>query len=481
MHNKTLLIGLDGIPASLFNPLYDDGELPHLRAAFEGGLRVRRLVATFPTDSMTCMPLMFQGRRVADLDPIAQLYYERRTERYHFAWDFAPFLLGRNQVAFPSSVLHDSRRSLVIGIREAQDASAYVPPFYFICGSFLTPLAPRFDTLVLRALPRLLARFDVVAYWTASCDHTAHSYGRQAMANALRQFDRKFGRLIAALPQDTTLLLLSDHGNGPVRVLTSWPRRDRDNPGGCVVKQFVLTTCAGKRLIGKAMAAHPEVRRVLQQGTLVIIAGTTNGYVAEEVLGALGQADGFSREGFRRGITVAPGSKAAKAEFPGDVIVRDGVWLRGKTIVDVANDLQSGDVVLKGANAFDASGHPAVQIGHPQGGTIMAALAAVIGRRVQLLVPVGLEKRVLEDVEVLAQRCNAPGGQGPRLLPIPARAFTELDAIHLLTGAQACLLAAGGVYGAEGSAWLGIDGTEAQVEAAAELIRSLAHEPPCQV
>jgi hypothetical protein len=162
------------------------------------------------------MPLMFQGRRVADLDPITQLYYERRTERYHFAWDFAPFLRGGSRVAFPPSALRGPRRSLVIGIREAQDASVYIPPFYFICGSFLTPLAPRFDTLVLKALPRLLARFDVVAYWTASCDHTAHSYGRQAMASALRQFDHKFGLLMATLPQETTLLLLSDHGNGPV-------------------------------------------------------------------------------------------------------------------------------------------------------------------------------------------------------------------------------------------------------------------------
>ena len=247
------------------------------------------------------------------------------------------------------------------------------------------------------------------------------------------------------------------------------------------MKQFLLTTCAGKRLIGKAMAVHPDVQRVLKQGTLAIIAGTTNGYVAEEVLKALGQAEGFTREGFRRGITVAPGSKAASAEFPGDVIVRDGVWLRDKTIMDVADGLQGGDVVLKGANAFDASGHPAVQIGHPQGGTIMAALAAVIGRRVQLLVPVGLEKRVLEDVETLAQRCNAPGGQGPRLLPIPARAFTELDAIALLTGARACLLAGGGVYGAEGSSWLGVEGDEAQVEATAELIRALVREPACRV
>ena len=247
------------------------------------------------------------------------------------------------------------------------------------------------------------------------------------------------------------------------------------------MKQFCVTTSAGKRLIGKAMAAHPDIRAVLAKGTLVIVAGTTNGYVAEEVLASLGQAQGFSRLGFRRGITVAPGAKAADADLEGDVILVDGQWQKGKTIQDVTDDLKEGDIILKGANAFDARGQPAVQIGHPKGGTVLAALPAVIGRRVRLIVPVGLEKRVLEDVTVLAQRCNAPGTDGPRLLPLPGEVFTELDAIRLLTGAQACLLAAGGIYGAEGSMWLGVGGTEDQVHAAAELIRSVAHEPPCTV
>ena len=54
------------------------------------------------------------------------------------------------------------------------------------------------------------------------------------------------------------------------------------------MKQFCVTTSAGKRLIGKAMVAHPDIRNVLEKGTLVIIAGTTNGYVAEEILSSLG-------------------------------------------------------------------------------------------------------------------------------------------------------------------------------------------------
>ena len=246
------------------------------------------------------------------------------------------------------------------------------------------------------------------------------------------------------------------------------------------MKQFCVTTSAGKRLIGKAMAAHPDIRSVLSKGPLVIVAGTTNGYVAEEILASLGQAEGFSRIGFRRGITVAPGAKAADAELQGDVILVDGQWQRGKTIQDVTDELKEGDIILKGANAFDAHGQPAVQIGHPKGGTVLAALPAVIGRRVRLIVPVGLEKRVLEDVTVLAQRCNAPGTDGPRLLPLPGEVFTELDAIRLLTGAQACLLAAGGIYGAEGALWLGVSGTDEQIRTAAELIRSVAHEPPCR-
>ena len=212
------------------------------------------------------------------------------------------------------------------------------------------------------------------------------------------------------------------------------------------MNQFCVTTAMGKRLIGQGMARHPEVQQALDGGTLVIIAGTTNGYVAEEVLASIGQAEGFSRVGFRRGVTVAPGAKLPKVEFPGDVVIVDGKWQPGQTIFDVAEDLRAGDLVLKGANAVDPGGVPAVQILHPQGGTIVAAVAALIGRRVGLIAPVGVEKRVSESVHVLSQRCNAPGAKGARLFPFPGRVFTELDAINLLTGAEATLLACGSVW-----------------------------------
>jgi len=251
------------------------------------------------------------------------------------------------------------------------------------------------------------------------------------------------------------------------------------------MRQFIITPAMGKRLIGKAMAVHPAVEEVLKKGTLAIIAGTTNGYVAEEILADTGQSEGFSRAGFRRGVVVPPGSgsPAPEVEFAGDVVLIDGVWQRGKTIFDVADELGAGDVILKGANALDLRAErAAILVGDRQAGTAGAAIRAVYGRRVRLIVPVGLEKIVAEDLDDLAELLNSPAGQGPRLMPLPGEVFTELDAIELLTGAwSARLVAGGGVYGAEGAAWVVVTGEPEQLQAAEKLIKSVADEPPCRV
>ncbi len=246
------------------------------------------------------------------------------------------------------------------------------------------------------------------------------------------------------------------------------------------MRQLCITPVMGKRLIGKGMAQHPHVQAILN-GKLVVIAGTTNGYVAEEILSALGQAEGFTRKGFRRGVTVAPGSRLPDLELPGDVVIVDGKWQRGKTIFDVADDLRAGDVVLKGANASRSLRAGSRPDRPSQAGTVHAALAAVYGRRARLIIPVGLEKRVTDDVVELARLINAPEATGPRLYPIYGELFTELDAIALLTGAYAQLIAGGGIYGAEGSAWIAVTGSDEQEEAAVALVHSVRDEPPCEV
>jgi hypothetical protein len=56
-----------------------------------------------------------------------------------------------------------------------------------------------------------------------------------------------------------------------------------------------------------------------------------------------------------------------------------------------------------------------------------------------------------------------------------------LDAIELLTGAEAVLTASGGVYGAEGAVWLAISGSEEQLAAVSELVAAITAEPACEV
>ncbi len=251
------------------------------------------------------------------------------------------------------------------------------------------------------------------------------------------------------------------------------------------MKQFVLTPATGKRLIARALAVYPSVQAAIKSGTVVIIAGTTNGYVAEEILQTIGQAGGFSRKRFFRGVvlpswrpTAASGRLQDESGFPGDVVIVNGVWQKGKTIFDVVDDLKEGDVILKGANALDLTRRQAaILIGLADGGTIGAALRAVVGRRVRLILPVGLEKRVYCDLMDLAAKLNAPGTSGPRLLPVPGEVFTEIDAISFLTGAKAELIAAGGVCGAEGSVRLAVYGNTEQMEAAEDLMRSVSLEP----
>ncbi|MCW4014802.1 MAG: hypothetical protein NWF06_00350 [Candidatus Bathyarchaeota archaeon] len=250
------------------------------------------------------------------------------------------------------------------------------------------------------------------------------------------------------------------------------------------MKQLTFTPSAGKRLIAKALAANPQVLSTLKKGTLAIIAGTTNGYVAEEILKHL-DIKGFSKTHFFRGITLPPsgtvtteGRLEDESKFPGDVIITDGVWQKGKTIGDVVDSLKEGDVILKGANALDMKRkQAAVLIGHPKAGTIALAMQAVAGRRVKLIIPVGLEKRVNTDLHALTEKLNAPEADGYRMFLVPSQVFTEIEAIKQLTGATAELIASGGVCGAEGSYLLAVTGTKTQEKDAERLWASVASEP----
>jgi hypothetical protein len=105
----------------------------------------------------------------------------------------------------------------------------------------------------------------------------------------------------------------------------------------------------------------------------------------------------------------------------------------------------------------------AVLIGHPTAGTSNPILQCSLGRRVELYLPVGLEKRISGNINDIAVKMNTINSNGPRYLPISGKIVTELQAIMQLCGAKAELIAGGGVCGAEGAYWIAVTGTKEQL------------------
>ena len=102
--------------------------------------------------------------------------------------------------------------------------------------------------------------------------------------------------------------------------------------------------------------------------------------------------------------------------------------------------------------------------------------AAVVGRRVSLIVPAGVEKRVEEPISALARLCNFPQARGFRLCPSPGEVFTELGVIRVLSNAETHILAGGGVCGKEGGCYFMSEGTEEQVKECSKWVRVVCGE-----
>jgi hypothetical protein len=247
-----------------------------------------------------------------------------------------------------------------------------------------------------------------------------------------------------------------------------------------------LTVAESKRLIGKAVAQMPIVKNALENGMVIIIKGTTNRYVAEEITG----------------------QKIVPAEFAtGRLMPKQAELLpKGKTInhvilekgkvvdiplPDAVKKLKPGDVVMKGANALDYKNRIAacnIMVGPhlgfvqgPDGGTTGMTMPSIVARKVHLIIPVGLEKQVAGDIVDLTLKMREPM-ESLNILPsmwlLTGEIVTELEAIKILTGATAFQANAGGVGGAEGGSWLVFRGTPDQVKKAMELTKSVKGEPP---
>jgi len=236
----------------------------------------------------------------------------------------------------------------------------------------------------------------------------------------------------------------------------------------------------GKRLIARAVAQMPEVRDALTEGTVVIGRGITNTYVAEEILETeIGKGE------YVAGRTLPPGipwDKLGGNSFA-DIVIKDGELVAGVTTIEAAKSMKKGDVYLKGGNALNyARQQVGVLVGHPEGGTIGGVYGTLISRKVHLIIPIGLEKLVSDDIEALS-RLSRDVDTHPQhpvlsLFPITGTIVTEIEALRILCDVHAHLLSAGGVAGAEGAIWLLLEGEKEELDNAIALCDALKDEPP---
>lgn len=243
---------------------------------------------------------------------------------------------------------------------------------------------------------------------------------------------------------------------------------------------FTLIPSESRRLIAKGVAQMEEVKFANEKGYVIVNGGTTNGYVAQELLGASDPKPEKFTAGTNTHRLLCVTDADKRSPFP--IILYKG-QRSTKTLPAALKDFHIESVLIKGANAIDSKGNVGVISSGFDGGTMGATLGTVVSQGLKYIVPVGLEKLV-PSVE---QACECTGAKtidytigadfGMFLIP-NAKVVTEIEALNILTDVEAKHVASGGIGESAGSVVIVIDGAEENVEKAISIIESIKGEPP---
>ena len=241
--------------------------------------------------------------------------------------------------------------------------------------------------------------------------------------------------------------------------------------------ETILTVSQSKRLIARGVKNHPVVKAAFNTGTIGICRGTTCTYVAGAFLGH--DPEPFS---YTTGLTL-PKKPYPEITKPGssvhDIIIRRGeIHTDGETVIEAAVNMSPGDVIIKGANALNYEKRIAgCLVGHPKGGTVGGFWGPLYGRKIRLVIPVGLEKEIAGDITLVSE-LSMEENPGSALMPMTGIIVTEIEAIKILTGADAVQMAAGGIRGAEGAVRLLVSGTPEQINEVKNILSDIEQEKP---
>ncbi len=247
-----------------------------------------------------------------------------------------------------------------------------------------------------------------------------------------------------------------------------------------MLAEIVLLPSESKRLIGKAVAGMESVHQAKEKGILVICRGSTCSYVAQELMNA-----DVDKGGYTAGY-VGPKGLSANPKIPAEVVFVEGIR-KDISLADVVKDLKTGDVVVKGANAIGPDGIAANLIERQNekttGGTVGLFGVLAMARGVEVIIPVGLEKRVPVSVLASARKLSSSKvdysmGMPCGLVPILGTTVTEVEAMKSIADVEASMISAGGIGGAEGCIVFLIEGEEVEVKKIIDVVESIRGESP---
>ena len=245
----------------------------------------------------------------------------------------------------------------------------------------------------------------------------------------------------------------------------------------------VLNPSESRRLLAKATVALPEVQHAWRHGTIIIGRGITNAYVTEELLGMrIEPKAGLTFGMICSGMTTGNSGPPACSHH----VIREGKVVEGADSNVEILSFGPDDVFIKGANAIDPEGNAGILTSSLVGGTIGMAWPIVTPRGSHLILPVGLEKLIPSVMEAAKHSglyyFTYSMGLPARLTPVVlGQVLTEIQALAVLAGVKATHVASGGVGGSEGAVVLSIEGEEAAVSKAFDLVKSIKGEPPVTV
>lgn len=230
--------------------------------------------------------------------------------------------------------------------------------------------------------------------------------------------------------------------------------------------QITLTSAESKRIIAQGIKADRMVQQIRKRGRIILKGGTTVSAVAEELSGKPMQISGM----------ITP-KGTMTSQFKREIDLPHGLFLMGGKIIPLDSEeswarealaFTPQDLVITGANAFDAYGHAIVMAGSYGGARSLPSFHSMLIEGIPFLIAAGLEKLVpgnLWDVIPLVGRkkVDFSYGMAVGLVPIFGRIFTEVQALETLAKVKAVVIGKGGIQGAEGSSTLLIEGPEKEV------------------